>query len=120
MTSTHRRRGFVSEEFVAAAFAADGFPHAEPAPRGTPGRDILGLPGVCVEVKARTGFEPLANMRQAVRNAGGDLPLIVLRCNGQGPASIDDWPAFMPFGVVRRLLRLAGYGDPLPGAEDVS
>lgn len=107
-----KQRGRETEHLVARAFAADGWPHAEATGAGSPGRDIKGVLGVAPEVKARTGFEPLAALRQAVRNARGDIPVVVMRPNGSGPATIDDWPAFLPFGVLRRLLREAGYGNP--------
>lgn len=108
-----KQRGRETEHLVARAFAADGWPHAEATGAGSPGRDIKGVLGVAPEVKARTGFEPLAALRQAVRNAGGDVPVVIMRPNGSGPTTIDDWPTFLPFGVLRRLLREAGYGNPL-------
>lgn len=114
MTSSRRARGFHTEELVAAAFAGDGFPHACAATRGAAGRDILNLLGVCCEVKARTRFDPVAALRQVLTNAAPDeIPLVIVRPNGMGPATVDLWPAFTPFGVQRRLLRLAGYGTPL-------
>lgn len=110
-----KRRGRDTERLVAAAFAADGWPYALPTGAGASGVDITGVPGLAVEVKARTNFEPMAHLRQAVKNAPpGDVPVVVMRPNGSGPATIDEWPAFIPFGVLRRLLRGAGYGDPLP------
>ncbi len=111
MTNSRKTRGRATEHLVARAFAADGWPHALPTGAGAPGRDITGLPGIAVEVKARTAFSPQAFLRQAVANAGQDLPIVVLRCNGAGPATIDDWPAFTTFGRMRELLRTAGYGN---------
>jgi hypothetical protein len=110
-----KERGRETEHLVARAFAADGWPHAEATGAGSPGRDIKGVPGVAVEVKARTGFEPMANLRQAVANAAGDLPVVVMRPTGGGPSNIDEWPAFLTFGQLRTLLRAAGYGEPLSG-----
>jgi hypothetical protein len=98
---------------VAAALRADGWPYALPTGAGAPGRDVTGTPGIAWEVKARAGFHPLDNLRQVMAYAAGDVPMVVLRCNGQGPATLDMWPTFSTFGVQRRLLRLAGYGDPL-------
>lgn len=112
---SRRARGFETEELVVAALRADGWPQAETPTRGAGGRDILGTPGVCFEIKARTGFEPLAAMRQAARNADGDLPVVLLRLNGQGEKSIDSWPAILPFGELRKLLRAAGFGEPFHG-----
>jgi hypothetical protein len=114
-----KERGRETEHLVARSFAADGWPHAEAVGGGSPGRDIKGVPGVAVEVKARTKFEPLANLRQAIANAAGDVPLVVLRPTGGGPSNIDDWPAFTTFGQIRALLRAAGYGEPLSGPSEL-
>jgi hypothetical protein len=115
-----KERGRETEHLVARAFAADGWPFAEATGAGSPGRDIKGVPGVAVEVKARAKFEPMANLRQAVTNAAGDIPAVVMRPTGGGPSNIDEWPAFVTFGQLRSLLRQAGYGNPLsaPGSAE--
>lgn len=115
-----KERGRQTEHLIAAAFAADGWVHAEATGAGSPGRDIKGVLGVACEVKARNGFEPLAALRQAVGYAAGDIPVVVMRPNGCGPTTVDDWPAFLPFGVLRSLLRQAGYGEPLSGPLEPS
>ncbi len=117
-SQARKRRGRDTERLVAEAFAADGWPYALPTGAGASGIDITGVPGLAVEVKARSKFEPMANLRQAVKNAPrGALPMVVMRPNGFGEATIDEWPVFVPFAVMRRLLRQAGYGDPLPEQE---
>jgi hypothetical protein len=114
-SGSRRRRGFVTEELVAAYLAENGWPFAEAVPRGTGGPDIKGTPGIIWEVKARTGFDPMRNVRQVLANTpDGAMSDIVLRCNGQGPASIGLWPVFKTFEQEIRLLRQAGYGEPLP------
>lgn len=115
---SRRRRGFETEELAAERMRLDGWPSADVPARGAGGRDILGTPGLCWEVKARTGFDPGAWSRQSVKNANGDVPLVLMRPNGMGEASIDLWPVFVPFGEIRRILRLAGYGTPLGVADD--
>lgn len=106
---SRRRRGAKTELLVAAAWQADGWPHAG-VKRG-PGADLTGTPGLDVEVKARRDWSPLAWMRQqAKRGADGVVPVAVVRPDGAGPATVDDWPAVVPHGVLRRLLREAGYG----------
>lgn len=107
--TTRKQRGYDTERLVAAQWQADGWPHAEVV-RGQ-GRDLTGTPGVAVEVKARRGFSPLDWMRQAQRNGDGDLPVVILRPDGAGPATVDQWPAIVPHHVLRTLLRLAGYGS---------
>lgn len=112
-TQARKRRGRQTEHLVARAFAADGWPFALATGAGTPGRDITGVPGVAPEVKARSAFSPMANLRQAKANAKDDLPVVVMRPNGFGEATIDEWPVFLTFGEFRKLLRAAGYGNPL-------
>lgn len=111
--STRKRRGADTQRVVAAAWQADGWPYAEPVGAGATGRDITGTPGIALEIKARAGFDPLAWLRQAIRNAKGhDIPAVVLRPNGAGPATVDEWPVIIPHKIFRALLRAAGYGDP--------
>ncbi|MGH8878472.1 MAG: hypothetical protein ACRD0P_14195, partial [Stackebrandtia sp.] len=112
---TRKRRGRASEHAVAAVMRADGWPYAEAVGSGRRGADVTGTPGLSVEVKARRGLNLGTWLRQATRQAnGGEVPILVVRLDGQGPATIDEWPATVPFAVLRRLLRLAGYGDPAP------
>jgi hypothetical protein len=68
------------------------------------------VPGLDIEVKARRGFNPSAALRQqAERGDGTRLPFAVLRLDGQGPASIEDWPVIIRFGAFVPLLLEAGY-----------
>jgi hypothetical protein len=112
-SQSRKRRGRDTELLAARYLAEHGWPYAMPTGAGAAGRDITGTPGLAFEVKARAGFEPMANLRQAIKNAGGDLPLVLLRPNGMGPTTLDIWPVFMPLSSAVYLLRKAGYGDPL-------
>lgn len=49
------------------------------------------------------------SLRQAKTRPG--LPVVISRPDGYGPATIEDWPALVPFGALVELLREAGYGD---------
>ncbi len=113
--ASRKARGRATEHLAARYLAENGWPFALPTGAGAAGRDITGTPGLAWEIKARTGFEPMANLRQATANAGADLPLVLLRPNGVGPANIGIWPVFTTLDQAVRLLRAAGYGDPLPG-----
>jgi hypothetical protein len=108
-----KRRGRDTELLAARYLAENGWPYAMPTGAGASGRDITGTPGLAWEVKARTGFEPMANLRQATANAGLDLPLVLIRPNGVGPAQIGLWPVFTTLDHMIALLRTAGFGDPL-------
>ncbi|MGH8792628.1 MAG: hypothetical protein ACRDXX_08285 [Stackebrandtia sp.] len=113
VSQSRRRRGAASQRLVAQTLAADGWPYAESVGAGEHGRDITGTPGLSVEVKARRGLNLGAWLAQAVAQADdGEIPVLVVRLDGQGPASVDEWPAVLPFAVLRKILRLAGWGDP--------
>lgn len=111
--ATRKRRGAATQRIVADHLKQRGWPYAEPVGAGATGKDITGTPGVAFEVKARAGFDPVAWVRQAVRNAkGDDLPAVILRPNGFGPANVGDWVVVMRLGDLVGLLHEAGYGDP--------
>lgn len=96
---------------VARWFAARGWPYAESTGAARQGADLTGTPDIAVEVKARANFDPLAWVRQAVKAAEGRLPFVVMRCNGQGEAAVEDWVCLVRLGDLTELLRAAGYGD---------
>jgi Holliday junction resolvase len=89
MTDSRKRRGRATELIVAEYLREHGFPHAEAVGSGAAGVDIKGVVGWAIEVKARKGFDPLAWMRQAKTRPG--TPAVIVRCNGQGEASVGDW-----------------------------
>lgn len=99
----------------------DIFPYAEPTGAGRQGRDILSTSPIWFELKARAGFDPLSALKQAEREAQAeadrfhgdvfpDLPVAVLRMNGQGEANIGEWVVCMRVDTLKELLREAGYG----------
>jgi hypothetical protein len=79
---TRKHRGYKTQRNV-AEYMASLFPNAYAAGAGQSGSDILGTP-FNIEVKARTGFEPLAAFRQLDSRSDGRFGIVVLRCNGQG------------------------------------
>ncbi len=109
-----KRRGADTQRAVAAYFAANGWPYATDAGAGRSGNDVLGVPGLCVEVKARKDFSPMAWLRQAATGGTG-LPMCVHRPVGMGTADVGKWPVTLRLADLLALLRHAGYGDP-PGA----
>jgi hypothetical protein len=120
MSSPHRKsRGMKTQAIIAAWWRARGFPYATDAGAGRGGRDILNLIGLACEVKARAGFNPLAWIKQARGTAAGDLPFVILRCNGQGEANVGEWPVIVPLEHFTALVRAAGYGDPLPTQDQL-
>jgi len=92
----------------------NGWPYAQPVGAGANGRDIENMPGLAPEVKAPRdeNFRIAGALRQAVKNAGGDLAYVVYRPDGSGPATVADWPCIIRLEDLTWLLRAAGYGDP--------
>lgn len=114
MTQHRKHRGYASQRIVADYLAAHGFPYAEPVGAGREGTDVTGCPGLDIEVKARRGFNPAAAMRQQAERARPTLlPFAVLRLDGQGPTSVEDWPVVIRLGAFVQILREAGWGDPV-------
>ncbi len=78
---------------------------------GTGGSDVLGIPNLDIEVKARAGLpisETMAQLKRRRRETG--LGVGVLRMNGQGEKAIGDWVAILTFDDLIHLLKAAGYG----------
>ena len=108
-SQSRKHRGNRSAKVAADWFKEHGWPHAEPVGAGRPGVDILGLPGLAPEVKARTRFEPLAWLKQAAKERSG-LPFVIMRCNGQGEANVGQWGVMLTLEHFTELLRESGYG----------
>lgn len=87
------------------------FPYAEPTGAGRQGSDILSTPGVHWELKARTGFNPIAALKQIEADSSDALGVAVLRCNGQGEANIGEWVVCMRVDALLELLKEADYGS---------
>jgi hypothetical protein len=112
--TARKARGSATQIIAAAWYRRHGFPYCTDAGAGRIGRDLLNMIGLAGEVKARAGFSPLAWIKQAKANAvPGEVPFVLLRCNGQGEATVADWPVILRNEDFTRLVRAAGYGDPL-------
>jgi hypothetical protein len=109
MASPRVVRARETERLLAADLQSCGAPDARAVAASVAGRDILGVPGLAIEVKARANLDIRSALRQAVKNAGDDLPLVVVRCNGQGLMHIDQWVTLVHWGDMKQLLREAGY-----------
>lgn len=104
-----RRRGFESERIVADYLTSLGWEVAPPS-HGAGGSDLLGIEGTVWEVKARNRLNLREAMTQAIdhKEYDDDLPIVVVRLSGEGPARVADWPAVVPLSVLARLLKAAG------------
>lgn len=107
MTPSRKRRGAETQRAVATYMAAHGWPYATDAGAGRNGSDILGVPGLAIEVKARRDLNLTAWLRQA--SAENGLPIVIHRPDGFGPGAIADWPVTFRLADAVELLRDAGY-----------
>ncbi len=103
MTNSRKARGANTERLVAERLRTI-WPHCN-VQRGN-GPDLVETPGYAVEIKARANLAIPAFIKQATANTTGNaIPLLILRLNGQGPASIDDWPVVMKLSDFEDLVR---------------
>lgn len=114
-SQSRKHRGYHTQKLF-AEYIRDIFPYAEPTGAGRQGRDILSTPGVWFELKARTGFNPLAALKQIEKEqieqqGTPGMGVAVLRMNGQGEKSIGEWVVCMRVDTLKELLKEAGYGS---------
>ena len=108
---TRRQRGRDSEKIVADYLVRQGFITAHVTSMAAAGSDVLGIPNLDIEVKARAGLpisETMAQLKRRRSTTG--LGVGVLRMNGQGAQSIGDWVAILTFDDLIYLLKASGYG----------
>ena len=113
LMSNHRKhRGYATQRIIADYLKTHGFPFAESTGAGRQGSDVTGTPCIDWEIKARTNFDPAGTMKQLRQRAvDGTVSVAVLRLNGQGEKSVEDYCAIIPFSVLVELLNGAGYGN---------
>lgn len=103
MSQSRKHRGAATERLVAERLRSI-WPYCNVS-RG-PGPDLVETPGFSCEIKARANLAIPAFIKQATANTSGNaIPLLILRLNGQGPASIDDWPIVMRLSDFEDLVR---------------
>lgn len=107
-SQSRKRRGRDTEHMVAEWFAINGWPAAHAVGAGTPGDDIIGVP-FAVEVKARRGLDLPALLHQMnERRHPARYSVGVLRLNGHGPSTIDQWPVVLTLADFTALAHRAG------------
>ena len=78
--------------------------------------DVAGAPGLVFEIKNHKSYkfpEWLKETEVERINAKADYGVLVVKPNGVGLGSVQDWWAVMNVGQMLNLLREAGYGDSL-------
>jgi hypothetical protein len=112
MTSQSRKhRGYASQKIVADYLRAHGWDNALPVGAGRDGSDVTGIPGLDIEIKARTKLNLSGLMKQLrERKLNTGMGVGILRLNGQGEAAIQDWVAVLRLEDLVYLLKASGYG----------
>lgn len=110
---TRKQRGAQSERLVAEYLRAHGWPFAEAVGAGRGGSDVTGTPAITWEIKARRQINLPEFLRQSMghKRHATDLAVLVIRPDGMGPATVDQWPAVLPLKVLTQLLRECGYAS---------
>lgn len=111
MASQYRKhRGYKTQHIVADYFVENGWPHAKAVGAGRSGTDITGIEGLDIEVKARTKLDLAGLMRQLHdRKSSTGMGVGVLRLNGQGEKSVEQFVAVLTLSDLVYLLKANGY-----------
>jgi hypothetical protein len=117
MANSRRARGFRTERVVAEYLST--WWQGACVGRGS-GKDIVNVPFDC-EVKARTGFQPLAYMKQlkARTQVSGDLGFGVLRLSGQGEDAAEYCAIIRMADLLPLLILKYGHLDKEPTEADI-
>ena len=99
---SRKRRGRETEHIVTARLQSI-WEGAYVVNSGASGSDVLGVPFDC-EIKARKDFKPKEALEQLAKRNKGQKGFVVMRLNGQGEASVDDFAAVIRFGDLLELL----------------
>lgn len=107
---SRKHRGYATQRIVAEYLQAQGWQHALPVGAGRDGSDITGITGLDIEIKARTKLDLAGLMRQlSERKQNTGMGVGVLRLNGQGEKSVEQFVAVLTLADLVYLLKSSGY-----------
>ena len=110
MSQSRKHRGYATQRIVADYLREQGWEHALPVGAGRDGSDVTGIDGLDIEIKARTKLDLPALMRQLdERKKDTGLGVGVLRLNGQGEKSVEQFVAILTLSDLAYLLKASGY-----------
>jgi hypothetical protein len=107
MANHRKHRGYRTQKVI-AEYLKQWWAYADTAGAGRQGEDILNIPTISIEVKARSDFQPLAWIKQAEANSNHKLPLVIMRCNGQG----EDAGEYLAFARVKDIMPIIHQAAP--------
>jgi len=119
--SRAKQKGTAAETALVRFLVGQGFPGAERRALGGGGSgedlgDLTGTPGLAWEVKNHKTYQIPAWLKECETeriNAKADFGILAIKPNGVGLSNAGQWWAVLPIEAMVRLLREAGYGDPL-------
>jgi Holliday junction resolvase len=119
--SKAKQKGTSAETALVRYLQGQGFPGAERRALGGGGAgedlgDITGTPCLAWEVKNHASYKIPAWLRETqieTENAKADFGILAVKPNGVGLSNAGNWWAIMSMAEMVRLLREAGYGDPI-------
>lgn len=107
---SRKHRGYATQRIVAEYLQSQGWQHALPVGAGRDGSDITGITGLDIEIKARTKLDLAGLMRQlSERKQNTGMGVGVLRLNGQGEKSVEQFVAVLTLADLVYLLKSSGY-----------
>ena len=110
MSQSRKHRGYATQRIVADYFRSQGWEHALPVGAGRDGSDVTGIEGLDIEIKARTKLDLSGLMKQlSDRRVESGLGVGVLRLNGQGEKSVEQFVAVLTLADLTYLLKASGY-----------
>lgn len=104
--SVRRQRGNNAVNWLAEYYQGEGWPGAAAIGSGRNGADLLGMPGLSVEVKATEEMRLESWLGKAEGRAG--LAYAVWMPPGYGRAGLGGWPAIMRTGTLHVMLDKTG------------
>lgn len=111
-----RDKGNAAPAWV-ATYLQPWWPGCEKAPNSRPGRDLLGTPGVAIEVKTGAEWRHKWIDQAAGYALPGELAVIIYLPPGCGELAVADALMVLPVRAGMPLLVAAGYA-PAPAEED--
>ena len=110
MSQSRKQRGYATQRIVADYLRSQGWEHALPVGAGRDGSDVTGIDGLDIEIKARTKLDLSGLMKQlSDHRAEAGLGVGVLRLNGQGEKSVEQFVAVLTLADLTYLLKASGY-----------
>lgn len=110
VSQSRKHRGYATQRIVADYLRSQGWEHALPVGAGRDGSDVTGIEGLDIEIKSRTRLDLAGLMKQlSDRKADAGMGVGVLRLNGQGEKSVEQFVAVLTLADLVYLLKASGY-----------